>query len=349
MIDAGLLASVAVAELITLLALGLLGGADAARRVHRRRADRRVESVGSTVLAAMSSPATGEAATALRALPPRLRLRAVARAAMLMGGDGRRRLTALAEEAGVIARAQRWCAGRRWSRRLHGARVLTLLGGGERVLPALLDDPRPEVRAQAIEWVGQNAEAALVTRLVTMLGDAGGVCRFTLMDALVRAGEVAIAPLARELGSASGRRAQAPLAIAAGTPDLRLLVPGLALCADAHPRTRALAAQLVAGIGGGRAAAALIALLEDPEPEARAAAVRGLGALGHWPAAASLAALLRDPAWIVRRDSALALRALGAPGTLLLRRALRDEDAFARDIARQTLDRLTSLPAREAA
>jgi hypothetical protein len=29
---------------------------------------------------------------------------------------------------------------------------------------------------------------------------------------------------------------------------------------------------------------------------------------------------------------------LGAPGELLLERALRDEDGFARDMARQTLD-----------
>lgn len=341
MIDAGLLLSVAVVEAVALLALGLLAVGDAGLGVRRRRAERRVESVTRTVLAAVSSPGVGEAAAALRALPPRLRLRTVARAAMVVGGEGRRRLTALAEEAGVNARAERWCARRSWSQRLHGARVLTLLGGGERVLPTLLDDPRPEVRAQAIEWVGQNPDPPLVARLVGMLGDAGGVCRFTLMDALVRAGETSIAPLARELGSVSGRRAQAPLAIAAGTPDLRLLEPGVALCADAHPRTRALAAQLVAGIGSAAAAAALMRLLDDPAPEPRAAAARGLGALGHWPAAAALAARLRDPAWIVRRDSALALRALGAPGTLLLRRALHDEDAFARDIARQTLDRLT--------
>jgi len=345
MIDAGLLTSLAVAEAMMLLALGLLAGADAVLGVRRRQADRRVESVAGTLLAAVSSPEVDEAAAELGTLPARLRLRAVARTATLLHGEGRHRLTALAEKAGITARAKRWCAARRWSRRLYGARVLTLLGGGERILPELLDDPRPEVRAQAIAWVGHNPEPLLVARLVAMLGEAGGVCRFTLMDALVRAGEASIAPLARELGSASGRRAQALLAIGAGTPTPRLLAPGLALCTDAHPRTRALAAQLVAGIGGGAAATALMALLDDPAPEPRAAAACGLGALGHWPAAAPLAARLRDPAWIVRRDSALALRGLGAPGILLLRRALRDDDAFARDIARQTLDRLASPPA----
>ena len=63
-----------------------------------------------------------------------------------------------------------------------------------------------------------------------------------------------------------------------------------------------------------------------------------LGRIGHWPAAPALAKRLQDPAWLVRRNAALALRSLGAPGELLLGRALREDDRFARDIARQTLD-----------
>ena len=49
-------------------------------------------------------------------------------------------------------------------------------------------------------------------------------------------------------------------------------------------------------------------------------------------------ARLRDPSWRVRRDAAVALRTLGGPGRMMLERALRDEDGFARDMARQTLD-----------
>jgi HEAT repeat protein len=70
----------------------------------------------------------------------------------------------------------------------------------------------------------------------------------------------------------------------------------------------------------------------------RAAAAASLGRLGHWPAATELARMLRDPAWIVRSQSALAMRRLGSPGHLLLRRALDDRDRFASDIARQVLD-----------
>lgn len=79
-------------------------------------------------------------------------------------------------------------------------------------------------------------------------------------------------------------------------------------------------------------------MLSDPVPEVRAAAARGLGRMRHWQAASSLATGLRDPAWRVRRESGLALRAVGAPGVLLLRRAVKGTDAFAADMAQLVLD-----------
>jgi hypothetical protein len=58
----------------------------------------------------------------------------------------------------------------------------------------------------------------------------------------------------------------------------------------------------------------------------------------HWKAASLLASRLRDSAWRVRRAAGLALRSIGAPGTLFLRRALKGDDAFAADMAQQVLD-----------
>jgi hypothetical protein len=58
----------------------------------------------------------------------------------------------------------------------------------------------------------------------------------------------------------------------------------------------------------------------------------------HWQAGSLLAKGLCDSTWRVRRQSALALRALGAPGTLFLRRALKGDDRFAADMAQQILD-----------
>jgi HEAT repeat protein len=100
---------------------------------------------------------------------------------------------------------------------------------------------------------------------------------------------------------------------------------------------RALAIDVVGRTGGADAVERLTALLADPAPAPRAAAARALGHLGHWPAAGRLRELLRDPAWDVRRAAGVALHALGAPGALLLRRALLDEDRFAADMARQIL------------
>jgi hypothetical protein len=58
----------------------------------------------------------------------------------------------------------------------------------------------------------------------------------------------------------------------------------------------------------------------------------------HWQAASALFDCMRDSAWRVRKDSALALRSIGAPGTLFLRRALKSDDRFAADMAQQVLD-----------
>jgi HEAT repeat protein len=79
-------------------------------------------------------------------------------------------------------------------------------------------------------------------------------------------------------------------------------------------------------------------MLGDDDAPTRAAAVAALGHLGHWPAAARIAERLGDPDWEVRRQAALALRGMGAVGTVLLRRALRVEDRFSRDMATLALD-----------
>jgi HEAT repeat protein len=79
-------------------------------------------------------------------------------------------------------------------------------------------------------------------------------------------------------------------------------------------------------------------MIDDEAAAPRAAAVAALGRLEHWPAAVRLAGCLRDPDWEVRRQAALALRGMGSVGTVLLRRALRDEDRFSRDMATLALE-----------
>jgi hypothetical protein len=275
---------------------------------------------------------------ALRKLPPDLRIDLFAELAQSVAGAPRSALARTAADLGVIQRAERWCGSRWWRRRLRGARLLTTLGGGDQAVPPLLSDPRPEVRAQAAEWAAGHGTEATVRRLAAMLDDPRGLARFTVMDSLIRLGAAAVEPLRDVIAEAQGAAAVAALRVGAAIADPRLAAGARERLEDDDPDVRAWAVRLAGAVGGDENAAAVVERLEDPAEEVRAAAALALGRLGHWPAAPALAAHLHDPAWEVRRNAAFALRTLGPPGELLLGRALREEDRFARDIARQTLD-----------
>ena len=305
----------------------------------RRRNGPRLAAARSAVAAVLhGDPPSSAVPAAFARLSRRRQIRVLNELAVSIGGERRGRLLSLASETGLEARARRWCASRLWWRRMHGARLLGLLGGGEAVVPALFGDRRAEVRAQAAEWASGNPSEPVIGRLLEMLADPSNVCRFTVKDSLLRIGRPAVEPLADHLSTRSGAGAEGGLAVAVALADPRLMGGGLRLVGDPHPPTRALAAALVGSLGGAEAAQALVALLRDPEPRVRAAAAKGVATIGHWPAAPALVELLRDPAWAVRRQAALALRALGAPGLLLLRRALTNSDRFARDMAQTVLD-----------
>jgi hypothetical protein len=319
-----------------LLALMMLTGHGAVRQLAESVYGPRVRRARSALVAAVDrGRPDDETRAALSALPPERRLALFEAFAPSLAGPEREALQAAARELGVLEGAERSCASRRWRRRLHGARVLSLLGGGESVVPPLLGDPRPEVRAQAAEWASAHPDEAVVQRLVEMLADPRPFTRYTVMDSLIRLGAAASGPLARAIEDGAGAPA---LEVAARISDPPLADAAATRLGDPDPAVRAWVARVLASVGGEARAELVAGLLEDPEPEVRAAAAVALGRLGHWPAAPALAARLRDPAWRVRRDAAVALRTLGGPGRMMLERALRDEDAFARDMARQTLD-----------
>ncbi|HEX7241509.1 MAG TPA: HEAT repeat domain-containing protein [Longimicrobiaceae bacterium] len=275
---------------------------------------------------------------ALRALPVRLRVRLVVELASSVAGTQRTRLSRLAEEMGLTQSAERLCRSRLWWRRLRGIRLLAAVDAGVDAVPPLLDDPHPVVRADAAEWAAAHPGPAVLGRLLAHLDDPSSLARFSVQDSLLRMGAAASEPLLRHLETRSGEDARPALEVAAGLADVRFFPVAVRLCGDADPAVRACAAELVGAIGGGEGTELLAALLDDPDAGVRAAATRALGALRHWPAASGLALRLRDSAWIVRREAGLALRAVGSPGLLFLRRALDDPDPFAADMARQVLD-----------
>ncbi|MCW3000459.1 MAG: rane protein of unknown function [Solirubrobacterales bacterium] len=285
------------------------------------------------------TPPTTDALRALRSLRRGERLRLLAGYAAVAGGAGPHALASLAEQSGMTHQALAQAHSRRWSARLVGARALTAAGAGADVMPALLDDPHPAVRAQAAEWAATHGDDAVIARLVTHLSDRSPAARFSIQDAVIRLGARATPAVARQLDLAD----EGPLAIsllevaeAVGDP-VACRAAGRFLHAS-DPRARELACLAAARLGDSDTMDDLQDALADPDEGVRAAAARSLGAAGHWAAAGKLRRALGDPGWEVRRASGLALHALGAPGAVLLRQALRDEDRFARDMARLVLE-----------
>ena len=338
--DEALLLRVAVVEMaLVAAALLVLVGHAVWIAIRRRRQGPRLVGAALTLAAAVDGEAPDcRALDELAGLTPSAQIGVFAGVGQSLGGIQKQRLADVATEVGLVHKAEGWCRSRRWGKRLRGARLLTLLGRGDRMVSPLLEDRRPEVRAQTAQWVADHPEPESIERLLAMLSDAETLCRFTVKDSLLRLGRVSADPLLRYISDANGAPAVEALEVAVGIADARFLTPALELCRAADPRTRSLAAALAGSIGGSQATDALTWLLADPDADVRTAAAKALGRLAHWPATATLAECLRDPSWEVRRAAAIALKAMGAAGVLMLRRALTDCDRFAQDMARHALE-----------
>jgi hypothetical protein len=333
---------------ILLLSLAILFGH--AALAHRRRRHWRVpvEKGRRALLEVVRNGRMTRADEAtLYGLPVRHQIRLFTELVPSITGQSRAQLAQLAREIGLIPVAERMAGGKDWRDRLHGVRLLSAVGGGERVVPPLLDDPHPAVRAEAVEWAGTHPTPELIDRLVGLLPRTDRYGCFVVRDSLLRVGEAAVGPLARYLERHDGRDAEPALDVAAGVPDVRFAGPAVRLCQDPLPQVRARAAALAGAVGSEEAVGRLQTLVHDEDAEVRAAAAAALGRLRHWPSAPVIAPLLRDRAWIVRSQSALALRSLGSPGLLYLRKGLGDDDPFAADISRQVLDLPDSSAQRE--
>lgn len=306
---------------------------------HKRHCQARWARAQAMVMATLAGAQLPQSERAwLRTIPRRLQIRLLTHLAPSLSGAQKRELTALAQALGLLTWAERRCWSMWWWRRLQGARLLSVLGGSEDIILALLQDREALIRAQAAELAMAQTTPAVVQGVLAMLGDENGLCRFTAQDTLLHLGQAATEPLVHVLSVPNALQVEAALVVAVGLAEPRFCVSALSLCHHAVPRVRALAATLLGALGGREGVEVLTALLADTVPEVRAAAAHALGKLRYWPAAATLAGLLHDTAWSVRHEAGLALRSLGAPGMLFLRRSLQDTDRFAADMARQVLD-----------
>src|SRR4029077_13616892 len=275
---------------------------------------------------------------ALRRLPHDVQVIAFLEMSRHLRGAAKERLTFVAQQVGVVDRARKLCDSGRWAKRLRGARILSRLDVVDPLVQRLLSDPHPAVRAQAAEWAAAQASVTVISAMLTLLADPATQSRFAVQNALLRMGGVVAGPLATFLDTHSGRAAEAVLRVAGSRAEPSFGPAALRLSRSDDVGVRIAAARLLGAVGDEAGAERLKKLLDEDAPSARAAAAQGLGRMQHWKAAALLAARLRDPAWRVRRAAGLALRSIGAPGTLFLRRALKGDDAFAADMAQQVLD-----------
>lgn len=289
--------------------------------------------------------AGGENLAAHPRLPVNQAVRVLADGARSVDEAARGRLRGLPLYDGLTGRAERWCASRRWARRLKGVRLLTILGMGEGVVPALLEDPRAEVRSAAAAWTARHPTAERAARLVLMLEDEALPCRLTAQASLIRLGPSAVPSIVQQLERSEPSALALTLFVGSRLNDRTLQDPALTHQLHSDADVRAGVAEVLTSAGGAEAIKALEKFLSDPAATVRAKAAEGLGVLGYWPSAPLLAERLGDRAWEVRRAAGLALSKLNGPGLFYLQRTLRNDDPFASDMARQVLD----LPARTAA
>ena len=275
---------------------------------------------------------------ALRLIPRDVQVMAFLEISRNLTGTGKERLRFVAREVALLDRARKLCESKRWTRRLHGARLLARMDVADPIVEKLLADPNPAVRAQAAEWAAAQPSTSVISAMLQMLADPATQARFAVQDALLRMGGVVAEPLAAFLETHSGLPVESGLRVAESLAETRFLPAGMRHSASEDVGVRIAATSLLGAIGGAEPAERLTELLKDPDSRVRAMAAHGLGRMQHWQAGSQLAEALRDRAWRVRRDAALALRALGAPGALFLRRALKGDDAFAADMAQQILD-----------
>jgi HEAT repeat protein len=253
-----------------------------------------------------------------------------------VSGDSRAILVALGERSGVLQRARSGVKWHRWFTRLYSARLLTAFGVESQELCRLLSDRSPEVRTQAAAWtvVAPNPES--IDRLIGLLGDPDGLCRFAAQDALIRIGLPASEALIGALDTDDQEVIGRVLEIAAAMGDARFYRHATALTSDPSPTTRALAVAVLARTAHPNAGPALVALLDDQSEDVVLAAATGIATLEFWPGAANIEPLLGHPWWELRKQAGLTLLALGAPGAILLRTTA-PGDGLAAEMAVQAL------------
>lgn len=326
--------------------LSLLLGRTAWLRWETFRWERKIHEARAALIRALETgQVPGDVLAVVHALPRRIQLTLFINLAEHFSGTQLKALTNIARRGGIVQHGEKLCRSRRWSRRIRGIRFLTALGEGDDIIPSLFHDPSAIVRSEVAHWAADHPRAVIIDHILRTLTDADGFCRFAAHNALHRMGAAAVEPLERYLASQTGTALERGLAVAASLGHEAFADLAGKLVAHSNPTIRKLALDILAKSGSLQSAPLVIDRLNDPASPVRQAALRTLGHLRCWQAAPAMGRLLEDPFWAVRQEAGTALRSLGAPGILMLRRELSHSDRFAADMARHMLD-LPSMKAR---
>lgn len=325
---------------LLLLLLALL----VAQRLLRAAAGRRrrflVAHYGPIVAAALDGDAMSLAA-AVKVIPPRHR-RLVASLVLaplhVVRGGHNTRAAALADGLDLTGRWRADLRSRHWWHRSEGALALGLLRDQASVpaLIDLLDNEHEQVRAAAIDALGQIGDPVAIGPLLARMSDPTRHERARLVQSLRTFGEGSTAALLEH--GASHARDRALVATVLSYVGGAAAREPLLQWAGAEPAvTRAAAWRALAAIGlDERAFYHALKALGDDDVAVRSAAARALARAGRGDAAPHLAGHLDDD-WEVAAQSARALLKLGPDGHAALAARVRQGAGLGHDLAQQVL------------
>lgn len=324
--------------------IGLL--LDVIRRRRERRREKLQEYLGAVLF--LPVPEAAAAAERLARGGRRNLFDLLQRLAVDLHGEADRRLRILVSVTGLDARIRRRIRSRSWRSRSQGAALASLLPLGDPARLVLLADRHALVRARAVEAMDADDVADHAELLASLLDDTSRAVQLAAQGALLRGGSPIVPALSNHLSTLDRPGTAYALEVAANLADPRLVSVIESHARSPSTQTRALSAKALGPLAAG--SALLTALLADESSEVRAAAALAVGYGGVEVRAADVGRLLRDRSWTVRRAAGQALATMGPTGIATLRVYTDDNDAYARDLARQvlaTLEARTSLvPAR---
>ncbi len=260
----------------------------------------------------------------------------------LLDGIERDRLVRVARDLGIVDSAIiALRKSRRAKARVRAATLLSELADPKTVRPlmAALGDSEAGVRINAAAALAKIGEPAAVDAVLRVIDRETEWDAARAMDHLAALGAAAVDGLLSYVGDLSERVPRyAHLAIQTlgEIGDLRAEPALLAALRSPVADLRLVAAAALQTGGSFGSVGPLIAAMADEDGRVRARAAKSLGAHFDTRAIEPLYAGLSDPEWWVRKNSAAALAQL-PEGVPALQRALRDDDPFARDAAREQL------------